>query len=105
MTISSPLNVFREMNETKELKDMGQLEIEELFRTAFETLDVKPKIMANFDKNVSADNMTVTYMRTIINMGTPLDVNGTRFANASDRRDEQWDYAGNFSLKLRDMIE
>ena len=31
VTMSTPLNVLREMNVTKELKDMGQLEIEELF--------------------------------------------------------------------------
>lgn len=86
--MSTPLNVLREMNVTKELKDMGQLEIEELFRTAFETIEVRPKIMANFDKNVSGDNMTVTYMRTIISMGTPLDINGTRYMNVSDRSSE-----------------
>jgi len=105
VTMSTPLNVLREMNVTKELKDMGQLEIEELFRTAFETIEVRPKIMANFDKNVSGDNMTVTYMRTIINMGQPLEVNGTRYANSSDRSSEQWDLLGNFSAKLRDMVE
>ena len=96
-TFQSPLNVLTEMNATKELKDMGQLEIEELFRTAYDTVEVKPKIMSYFDKNVSSSNMTVTYMRTIINMGSPLDVNGTRFMNSSDRRSEQWAYAGNFS--------
>ena len=88
MTFASPLNVLREMNATKELSEMGQLEIEELFRTAFDTIEIKPKIMSFFDKNVSASNMTVTYMRTIINMGSPLDVNGTRFMNSSDRRSE-----------------
>lgn len=92
------------MNATKELKDMGQLEIEELFRTAYDTIEVKPKIMSSFDKGVSSDNMTVTYMRTIINMGTPLDVNGTRYMNSSDRSDEQWAYAGNFSLKIRALV-
>ena len=84
---------------------MGQLEIEELFRTAFDTIEVRPKIQSFFDKNVSSTNMTVTYMRTIINLGTPLDVNGTRFMNASDRRTEQWAYAGNFSQDIKDMIE
>lgn len=105
VTMSTPLNVLREMNVTKELKDMGQLEIEELFRTAFETIEVRPKIMANFDKNVSGDNMTVTYMRTIIQFGQPLEVNGTRYANSSDRSSEQWDLLGNFSAELRDMVE
>ena len=88
VTFASPLNVLKEMNATKELSEMGQLEIEELFRTAYDTIEIRPKIMSFFDKNVSASNMTVTYMRTIINMGSPLDVNGTRFMNSSDRRSE-----------------
>lgn len=76
------------MNVTKDLEDMGQLEIDELFRTAFETIEVMPKVMSFFDKNVTADNMTTTYMRTIIDLGAPLDVEGIRFANRSDRRDD-----------------
>ena len=71
---------------------MDQLEINELFRTLLDTVEVKPRIMSSFDKYISPSNMTdgwtVTYMRTIINMGSPLDVNGTRFMNTSDRSSE-----------------
>ena len=65
-TFSSPLNVLKEMNATKELSEMDQLEINELFRTAFDTRQVQRRIESFFDKNVTATNMTVTYMRTII---------------------------------------
>jgi len=86
--VSSPLNVLREMNVTKDLEDMGQLEIDEVFRTAFETIEVMPKVMSFFDKNVTADNMTTTYMRSIIDLGTPLDVGGMRYANKSHLKDD-----------------
>lgn len=86
--MASPLNVLREMNVTKDLEDMGQLEIDEVFRTAFETIEVMPKIMSFFDENVTADNMTTTYMRTIIDLGMPLDIDGERYQNKSDRRDD-----------------
>lgn len=87
MTFNSPLNVLTQMNATKELSEMGQLEIEEIFRTAFDTIEVKSVILPAFDKNVSSSNMTVTYMRTIISLGSPLDVDGIRFMNTTDRRD------------------
>lgn len=67
---------------------MGQLEIDELFRTAFETIEVMPKIMSFFDENVTADNMTTTYMRTIIDLGAPLDIDGMRYDNKSHLNDD-----------------
>lgn len=67
---------------------MGQLEIDELFRTAFETIEVMPKIMSFFDENVTADNMTTTYMRTIIDLGAPLDIDGMRYDNKSHLSDD-----------------
>lgn len=84
---------------------MGQLEIDELFRTAFETIEVMPKVMSFFDENVTADNMTTTYMRTIIDLGSPLDIDGMRYDNRSHLKDDQWDLAANFSIKIRTIIE
>ena len=88
MLFNGPLNVLREMNVTKDLEEMGQLEIDELFRTAFETIEVMPKVMSFFDENVTADNMTTTYMRTIIDLGTPLDIDGMRYDNKSHLKDD-----------------
>ena len=43
-------------------------------------------------------------MRTMFNMGSPLDYNGTRFKSKKDRTDDQNDYAEAFINKTQTAI-
>lgn len=40
---------------------------------------------AFYDSNVSENNLKVTYMRTFFIAGAPLEVNGVKFADKTDR--------------------
>ncbi len=48
-----------------------------------------------FDKYVSPTNLTLSYVRTVFSLGAPLEVNGVRYANTSDRESEQEEYMKN----------
>ena len=44
--------------------------------------------MGIFDKDLTEDNMKVTYMRSVFRVAGPLNFNGTRYLNMYDRPEE-----------------
>lgn len=84
----SALNTVKKMNMTKKLEDMSQSEINRMFKAAFRNEDVFNDIEQNFDQNVSPDNLAPQYMRAIFMMGGPLEINGKRYDNKTDLKEE-----------------
>jgi len=65
---------------------------EDEFQTAFKEIMKDPAykmISTSFDKYFSADNYTLSYIRTFINYGLPLKIDGKTFDNKTDRLLEQ----------------
>jgi len=58
-----------------------------------------------FDKYVSPKNLTLSYMRTVFTLGAPLDVNGIRYANKTDRESEQQEYMKEIVTEMKDKLE
>lgn len=104
LAYQSPLRVFDKMNITKELKDMSQREIDNVIKRAWRNKDVRKDIETSFDKNVTLNNLTASYLRTIFTMGGPLDIDGYRYQNKSENETEQNEYTKTFVLKVKDIV-
>lgn len=58
-----------------------------------------------FDKYFSLDsNNTVSYIRTFINYGLPLEIGDVTYKNKTDRRNEQQEYIKVFARMVRDKL-
>ena len=65
------------------LENMTANEFESSFKKMMDNETEWNKIKGGYDKYFSDTNFTVNYMRTIIILGAPLNVNGTRYMNKS----------------------
>ena len=72
-------------------KDFSKVSEEE-FQSAFKRLRSNPNfrfIKSSFDKYNSESNNTLSYIRSFINYGLPLNIDGKVYKNSTDRKDEQ----------------
>jgi len=76
-----------------DIEVMNQDQIIESFKETMRNPVVWPMIEPLFDKSLSLDNLKVTYARTIMSIGAPLNINGVRYTDVSDRYVEQQKYA------------
>jgi hypothetical protein len=51
----------------------------------------------NFDKNLTLDNISVDFMRTIFSPAGPLDIDGVRYRNKSSGDGDQTEYIKSFA--------
>ena len=58
-----------------------------------------------FDKSVSLDNTNVKFMRTMLSLGAPLNINGVRYTDKNDRAGEQNDFAEQFIFEIDQKIK
>jgi protein dispatched 1 len=69
----------------------------------------KPQIWntysALFDTSVKKGSSYVKFMRTNYNLAGPLEVNGVRFADKSDRREEQKEFYKEYQFEVNEWIE
>jgi len=49
-----------------------------------------------FDSEVTEENIRVSFMRCFVNMAAPLDIDGTRFTDKTDRMMVQDEYINVF---------
>ena len=87
-----------------QIKDQSQSSINSYFKRAIENKSVWKNYQAMFDKSVSVDNLSISYMRTIMNLGAPLRINGKKYQSRKDNEDEQDEYVENYILDLEDDI-
>ena len=84
---------------------MSQKEIDSIFRRAWRNKDVKSDLEELFDRNVSLNNMTVTYMRTLFVMGAPIDIDGNRYQNKTDNETTQDEYRKVYARKIKKIVD
>ena len=71
------------------LEDATQEEIITSFNLAISSNSIWSVYSTLFDKSVAEGTEKVQFMRTTFNLAGPLDVNGIRYSDKSDRREEQ----------------
>lgn len=76
----SPLTIFGGLD----IAAATQEEINAKFKEAIKAPSWEA-MSAFYDSNVKIDNLNVTYIRSFFTLGGPLDVNGTRFTDKTDR--------------------
>lgn len=60
----------------------------------------------SFDKYFDeVSNFTVSYMRTYVTYGLPLEIEGVRYQNTTDRKPEQEAYLKDFARFVRDKLK
>lgn len=91
---------------SKEFKDVSEDEFQssfaKLMKTNFFKLKVRPSFDKYFDKD---DNFTLSYVRTYINYGLPLEMEGTRYKNTTDNNLMQLEYIKDFSRMVKKLHE
>ena len=70
------------------IEDQSQETINAYFKQAVTNKLIWPRSSFMFDKDVSNDNISVKYMRSVLAMGAPLNVNGIQYNSRNDRKDE-----------------
>ena len=58
--------------------------------------DVKLNYQTKPYKELSPENVKVRYARSILTLAAPLELNGTKYSNKTDRYEEQTKYASDF---------
>jgi len=54
------------------------------------------------DYEIDSDNSHIKFIRTKLNYGLPLNINGVKYANEYDRRDEQIDLLYKYQKKINE---
>ena len=84
---------------------MSQEDIIKYFKGVVKNQAVWPMVSALYDKTVTADNLKVTYARSIMTLAAPLNVNGIKYTDQSDRYEDQMKYAADFLVAYQKKIE
>mmetsp|Transcript_2148 Transcript_2148/g.3212 ORF Transcript_2148/g.3212 Transcript_2148/m.3212 type:complete len:259 (+) Transcript_2148:706-1482(+) len=58
-----------------------------------------------YDKYFSTDNFTVSYMRSIITYGQPVEINGFKYHNKTHLKSEQTEFLKEFTLDARSDVQ
>ena len=92
----------------KNIGDYTQQQLYDGFNDVLHDNDVWPNYKQFFDNKINNETYDnrAEFMRTTFNLGSPLNVNGTRFINRKDRAKIQDNYAEKFIIKTNiDVME
>uniref|UniRef100_A0A7S3CP63 SSD domain-containing protein n=1 Tax=Strombidium rassoulzadegani TaxID=1082188 RepID=A0A7S3CP63_9SPIT len=101
--LTSPLTVFK-LAGVDDISELTQEEIVQTFKSVVENDALWFQVSFLFDKYVTSENLTVSYMRSLLTFGTPLEFDGTTYKNSSDREEEQDAVVKEFSIAVRDEV-
>jgi hypothetical protein len=85
---------------TSRIEDYTQQEISFYFYQAVKTPYIWNTFKQFYDSEVSLKNLRVNYMRNFVNLGAPIEIEGVRYNDKTDRLEEQTEYVSTFLLDL-----
>lgn len=97
---NSPLDLIED---PKNLENMTQEELDQVLYTFVNTEILWKSYRGLFDNKLTADNLKVTYLRSLMNSAGPIQDGDIRYNNSKDRKKEQYNVARDFSRKIREL--
>ena len=97
---STPLSLIKDPSK---LESITQAQLDKILSDAIANKAIWKNVNSLFDNQVSADNLNVRFMRSIMISAGPVKDGDTRYDNIKDNPKEQDKIATDFQKTLRDM--